>query len=91
MDGRTLVRVVWVDTVGWRAGWADADAVAGLEPITCETVGWLVRETKDAITVTDTIASNGHCQAPQAIPRCCIRRIDRVDFERRGAAHVKRS
>lgn len=83
MDGRTLVRVVWIDTVGWRAGWADQDAVNGLEPVTCETVGWLVRETKDAVTVSDTLASNGHCQAPQAIPRRAILSLVRMPIERR--------
>lgn len=67
-----VVCVTWMDTVGWRRGWADPEIVEKLEPVVCQSIGFLVGESTHAVKISDTVASNGQCQAPQAIARRCI-------------------
>ena len=52
-----LVLVRWWDSSGMRGGWYDFDDLDH-EPLHCETVGWLIHECEDCITVVPTRALN---------------------------------
>ena len=52
MEGK-LVLVRWLDVVSMDA-WVHPDEVRGMSPMPAETVGWLVCEDEDSLTVVTT-------------------------------------
>lgn len=66
------VFVRWLDTVGWRAGWATEEQARQQRPMFCESIGFLVCQDKEYVTISSTQASNGHLEAPMTIPRRTI-------------------
>ena len=55
--GYRLVKVRWLDSSGIGGGWHDFGDLTH-ESLDCETVGWLIHECPDCITVVPTIAVN---------------------------------
>lgn len=77
---RHPVYVQWVDSGGHR-GWRDPDDL-NLEPMYCETLGWLVRKTEDTVTVALNGVFDNTSSAPfgefVTIPRVAITKMRRV-------------
>lgn len=77
---RKPVHVRWIDSGGHR-GWNDP-ADLNLKPMECESLGWLVHEGKDAVTVALNRVADGSSCAPfgelMTIPRVAIKRMRRV-------------
>lgn len=67
-----LVYVIWYDSVGWRLGWCQTKEATKLAPTRCETVAWLVEETKDHLIVASTLSSGDEVYSPLSIPKCTI-------------------
>ena len=72
-----LCYLEWVDSASYR-GWTDVDLCKKLKPeSTIRTAGWLIHETKDAVTISahwavDPDTSPHH--SPMAIPKVAIKR-----------------
>ena len=49
-----LARVVWLDPSG-RQKWHDFEYAKQAEPITCEVVGWIIRNDKKCLTVISSV------------------------------------
>ena len=80
-----LVYVIWYDSVGWRHGWSVIAEAKKLEPTRCETVAFLVEETKTNIVVASTVSNGGEVYSPLAIPKITIE-----DWGACGAARLGR-
>jgi hypothetical protein len=50
-----LVLVEWQDSRQPSGGWRWADEYEAPEPVICRTVGWLLRETDDALLVAQSL------------------------------------
>lgn len=67
-----LVTIVWWDIQTW-AGWNEDVVESGQDvPLEVTTVGYLVRKTKDAVTISDSSPQIGNVTV---FPRGCIRSI----------------
>ena len=69
------VRVRWRDSAtsrGWQSITNDQRAA------TIHSVGWMVKHTKDEVTLTTGISEEGHVVDPITIPRSCIDKITRL-------------
>ena len=79
--GRVPIWVRWVDSSS-RAGWQDMDG-SYIPLMTVETIGWLVQEDKESITLALSRVFDGSSSAPYAhlinIPLCAIK--DRKTFK----------
>lgn len=64
--------VEWVDSAAVE-GWQDAEDY--IEPITCVTVGRIVKNENDYITIAATVDENGRWCSGMAIPRAVIKRM----------------
>ena len=77
------VIVTWVDSMG-AGGWNDSEETRRAGPSTCRTVGWLVKDEPDAMTLALSKCDT-ESAAPWAslisIPRCSIKRVRRVEVE----------
>lgn len=77
MKPGTLVHVRWVDST-WEGGWVTIDGIIH-DPDICESVGWLVRETRDVVTVAGhrSPATNGFCGV-MTIPRVAVMSVRQI-------------
>jgi hypothetical protein len=72
----TLVRVRWIDSAT-AAGWVHK--TEAFEPVTVDSVGTLVRQTKLSITLASTIGNEGQSYLEAlSIPRGCILKMERL-------------
>jgi hypothetical protein len=74
------VHVVWIDSAS-HPGWVDLDKFK-TQPITVETVGWLVEESKESMVVALSGCWDG-TSAHQfldliTIPAACIRSVHKI-------------
>ncbi len=71
-----LVKIRWYDASDCE-GWNFADQIEETCSLAeCQTVGYIVKETTDYITITSTIAFNGAelvLLNPLSIPKACIK------------------
>lgn len=70
---RKLLYIKWIDSVSlYTGGWHSFEDIEGMEPTMIDTVGYLIKETKDYITVASSLnpfeASGDIC-----IPKVCIK------------------
>jgi hypothetical protein len=69
-----LVHVEWVDPRSVDAWTTIAELQA--EPVPCETVGYVVRETDDALTIAGTVFADMESACCMiVIPRSCVRKV----------------
>ena len=72
-----LTRLVWTDSSNL-CGWHDADEVMDHRPSKITTVGFLVNEGKDFVTIT--AHDGGHeFNSAMCIPKCAI--LERKDYK----------
>ena len=65
-----MVYVEWVDSAQMK-GWQDLEDAKALTVLDMETLGFLIEETDDAVTVVATWAE-GNYDCPICIPKCAI-------------------
>lgn len=58
IDGRPLLLVTWRDAVSYHAGWEKLDTIAKQTPVTVRSVGWLLKRTKQHITLVASIVED---------------------------------
>lgn len=83
-----LVYVEWLDhsEVGEDHAWIDIEELCTELPV-CSTVGWMVRETTDAILVAHTWSDPQVC-GPFLIVKAAIRRQERLRVPRKTKARL---
>ena len=75
---RPVVRVDWVDSAR-NAGWHAPRFAREKRDLRCSSVGWLVDDTPDEITVASHIAwPDGDVCDTMTIPRCAVLRIKKI-------------
>ena len=77
-DDAQIYYVEWLDSKG-RGGWCSVES-APCDDLRCKSVGWLVEDTEDSVTIAPSLASTGSVFAPITIPRCAITRLREVTF-----------
>lgn len=68
-----IVRVRWVDSCGYSAWRSLADMIEQAAPDSCETVGYLIKSGKKALTVAQSLGATGNVDNTITIPRSAIR------------------
>lgn len=75
-----LKRVRWVDSAtsaGWQVSKREIYA-----PVECETVGFVIADDKESISISATIADVAHDTVDViTIPKCAIRKIEKLDLQ----------
>lgn len=70
-------KVTWVDIHASRETWQTEQEVAELRPLTMTTIGYIVRECREWMTLCSTISSDGALMGDvNCIPRGCIQSIE---------------
>ncbi len=69
------VEVYWRDIVS-DSRWASLDDVRTREPVACTTLGYLIRDTADTVTLSHTLSGDDGDYT--TIPRGCITRVVRL-------------
>lgn len=71
------VYIEWLDHTTF-PGWAEADDVSDphlLMPIKQYSMGWIVNETKDTLTLTTTVNPSACCDPILILKSCIVRRV----------------
>lgn len=71
-----LVKVVWKDIQGLEDTWETLEEICELEPVSIETVGWIVVESEEYITMTSSLSTDKTFGGSvTAIPKGCVESI----------------
>jgi hypothetical protein len=72
-----LVLVEWLDS-HHRPGWTTDDPAS--DPLVCKSVGWLIRQTKEALVLSANVTEEEQQQrcGDMTIPQRCVRRIKQL-------------
>ena len=75
MPGTKLLWILWADSVGW-GHWQDAEKFVKEEvpkdDMRCESVGWVVHEDKESISLAPHRSANNNIDGTLRIPKCSI-------------------
>lgn len=77
MKRGALKSVEWVDS-GHTPQWRSPDQIPDY-PATCVTVGFIIHDTKEALTLAQTVRVDnnyGDVNGCMTIPKCCIKKIE---------------
>jgi hypothetical protein len=77
MTDRRYVLVVWVDPTSGTHGWKDLKDVAAIKPPVANSVGWIVNETDEFLTLISH-QSEDEVDGEVCIPRACIRQVQEL-------------
>lgn len=69
-----LVLVKWIDAVTKDIGWRKIEDIKKQKPDKCETVGWIIKQTKSHVTIVSTIGGD-ECDGDITIPLGMIKEI----------------
>lgn len=74
MKKRRLLQVTWIDScsIDGAGTWKDIDRVAGMAPCRVESVGWVIAEHSDFITLAASVDRDDHASGEICIPKGCI-------------------
>jgi len=75
---KRCVYIEWVDS-SYATGWVDADDER--KPCEIVTVGLVVRETDDHVTIASSLDANGNPLSPLTIPKVAITEQWEVTFD----------
>ena len=82
-----LIWVKWLDsesTCNWKTRKEYLDGLEDKPINTCETVGWVLEATKDALSVAQSRCIEHDCyDAVMRIPRCCILEMEDIRYRDR--------
>lgn len=70
-----LVLVDWVDAISADSGWKTIEKMKKAVPHPCRSVGWIVNQTKDFVTLVSSLTDDGDCDGDILIPRGMIKSI----------------
>ncbi len=70
--------VEWIDSAGQDEGWSNRIAVESWSPCKIATVGFLISESDDSITLAGSISDNEKLDGVLVIPKCSIKKKKRV-------------
>jgi len=75
MDAMKKVKVKWVDSCSPAdSNWHRIDELS-LQPLTCESIGFVVSEDKHQISVAGTVAESGSVYGVMTIPKRAVLKI----------------
>jgi hypothetical protein len=75
-----LVKITWLDHVGFTENtWREPEDVINLKPILCQTVGWVLKETKKAYHLVSTIATNSKVCGDFVILKGTIKKVKQIE------------
>jgi hypothetical protein len=73
---KKIVRVLWTDSQG-HGGWMDVSEAKKDLPLVVESVGYLITDTDDHVTIVQSITDEEDRVADSiTIPRICIHSVD---------------
>ncbi len=76
---RKAVLIDWIDSCSFgRQLWRDAEESKQLTPSKIQSVGFILAESKQHITLTGSMDEEDHVHGCHTIPRGCITRIRRL-------------
>ncbi len=70
MNRPAVVCLTWNDSTGWK-GWCKPEDCAD-GPSSIESIGFVVHETKEYITISTSYGTTGNFADPICIPKACI-------------------
>ncbi len=75
MKKRRLVLIEWIDTAGCGGRWNSLETIVSSNILTIRSVGWLVDEGTDHVTIVSTLDNQEkpQCMGDHAIPRVAIK------------------
>lgn len=74
-----IVEIKWIDAIG-DGGWCDLDNHSN-KNMMIHTMGFLVDEDKDSVTVSAHLSGLGHCDNPMRIPKLAILERYEIKFK----------
>jgi len=76
-----IVEIKWVDSCSYAEVWVNKEHVSEVpfSPSDCATVGYLIQEDEDCITIAQSINDNQYGKL-FTIPRGCIEEINELDY-----------
>ena len=76
MDEYRLVKVVWKDIQGLDETWVDISDVLEFEPVSIETVGWIVVESEEYYTILSSLSADKTFGGSiTSVPKGCVESI----------------
>jgi hypothetical protein len=76
---KDIVIVEWVDAHS-EDGWHDVGKAIKATPPVMHTVGYLLRQDEEVVTITATLDSESDCCSGRwTIPTCCVKSVTKVD------------
>lgn len=69
-----LVQINWIDAVTDNHGWRPLADIRAMKPSACKSVGWIVKQTKAAITIVSCLGE-GDCDGDITIPMGMVKQI----------------
>jgi hypothetical protein len=72
-----MVLVEWRDSC-FDEGWKTQKRALRHSTSNCRTIGFLLKNKRDSVTVVESQSDTGHVDAVMAIPRGCITKITRL-------------
>lgn len=82
-----LVLVKWVDAVTMGHGWRSQDEIAKTQPTLCQSVGWVLKQTKQKLILVSTIEGDD-CDGDTTIPMGMVKEI--VPLKREALLSTKK-
>lgn len=76
---RSVVWVEWVDSYG-SGGWRQIED-ARVDDLRIASIGFLIHEDDQAITISTSLTPKGSTNDPLTIPRCAITKLQKVSFQ----------
>ncbi len=73
-----IAKVDWIDSAA-SDGWQDEGHAADTTPSRCMTVGWILKKTREHITLAGSRSDLDNCSQVMSIPRKCIVSIKILD------------
>lgn len=78
MSERAVI-VTWVDSCSASGGpWMDRESAEEMKPLECVTIGFVVQETTDYITLASSATKDGQVAGDMCIPQACITAVEEV-------------
>lgn len=68
--------IKWIDSASCH-GWHSDDSLDN-EALIISSIGWVVKEDKNAVTITTSVAPAGSVSNPLTIPKCAIKSMKRL-------------
>lgn len=85
-----IVLIEWLDSKGITNQWEYVDDIESLKPCQCHSVGFLIEETKEYITIAQSI-NESQILGRTAIPQCSIKNIKYLTNNKKGSNYEEKA